>query len=320
MMSKKALMATAVLVVGCYNGMDGSDYEEQRQAEAEEIVENLALAGFPRDEIGVLEDGTVYVGSDAGRFHAIAPDGRVRWKLEVDGEADSSAAIAPDGNVVFAAGRSVYAVRPRGDVAWRFEAKGKVFAAPAIGDDGTVFVGSQDDRLYAISSAGVQRWALALGADVDGGPVVGATGEIYVGTDAGDVVRVTPDGVVAWRAALGGYVRGPLALARNGDVLAGVYGPTPRMARVSPAGAVVGEFGIQGTGAKEFGVHGGALEDPDGVLYFGTQDDHVYAVDGEGTVLFTLAARADVDAPLSILSDGTLLVASEAGEVTFVLP
>ncbi|MCB9718816.1 MAG: pre-peptidase C-terminal domain-containing protein [Myxococcales bacterium] len=65
MMSKKALMATAVLVVGCYNGMDGSDYEEQRQAEAEEIVENLALAGFPRDEIGVLEDGTVYVGSDA---------------------------------------------------------------------------------------------------------------------------------------------------------------------------------------------------------------------------------------------------------------
>lgn len=65
MVNKTAFIATAALVVGCYSGMDDSEVESQRRAEIDEIVENLGLAGFPRYEIGVLEDGTVYVGQDA---------------------------------------------------------------------------------------------------------------------------------------------------------------------------------------------------------------------------------------------------------------
>jgi outer membrane protein assembly factor BamB len=268
----------------------------------------------------VADDGTVYAGSDAKKLTALAPNGAVLWRLEVDGEADSGPALARDGTVVFAAGSSVMGVRRGGDVAWRFSAKGKIFTAPAITDEGLVIVGSQDDHVHAIGPGGVLAWSVDLGADVDGAAVIGDDGAIYVGTDKDEVVRLDGHGKVAWRAKVGGYVRGVLSLARNGDVLAGTYGPVPRLVRIAPGGTIRGAFAVKGTGAREFGIHGGPLEDAEGTLFFGAQDDAAYAIDAEGAVRWRFETGADVDAPLSMLSDGSLVVASEDGTITMLLP
>ena len=185
--------------------------------------------------------------------------------------------------VVFAAGATVYAVRPGGDVDWRFEAKGKVFTAPALADDGSVLFGSQDHHVYALSPQGALAWSVDLGADVDGAPAIADDGAIVVGTDAGEVVRLRgSSGEVLSRAQVGGFVRGTLSIARNGDTLAGVYGPAPRVVRVAPDGTVRASFAIQGTGAREFGVHGGPLEDARGAIFFGAQDDDVHALGPDG--------------------------------------
>jgi outer membrane protein assembly factor BamB len=263
----------------------------------------------------VAEDGTVYVGSDAGAFFALSPAGHVKWKLETKGEADTGAVFLPDGNVVFAAGSEVFGVRPSGDVAWRFAAKGKIFAAPAVTDAGLVIFGSQDDHAYALTAAGLLAWAADLGGDVDGAPALGDDGGIFVGCDTGEVVRLGARGEIVWRTAVGGFVRGTLSVARNGDVLAGVYGPTPRQVRLTPDGALRGAFGVQGTGAAEFGVHGGALEDDAGTLVFGAQDDRVYAVGADGGLRWDFRTEADVDAPVTLLSDGTLLLGSDDGSL-----
>ncbi len=226
----------------------------------------------------VADDGTIYAGSDAKKLLALSPDGHTRWSLDAEDEVDTAPVLAPDGTVVFAAGRKVWGVTPLGYVRWRFAAKRKVFAGPAVGADGRVFVGSQDHHVYALTPEGGPAWSVDLGADVDGAPVVADDGAVYVGTDGGEVVRFDPaDGRVVWRASLGGYVRGTLSLTRAGGVLAGVYGPAPREVMLDAAdGAVLLSFPIQGTGAREFGVHGGALEDGAGLLLFGAQDDDVY--------------------------------------------
>jgi outer membrane protein assembly factor BamB len=270
----------------------------------------------------VADDGTIYAGHDGGRFVAISPEGKVRWSLDTDGDADSGPAIASDGSIVFAAGHTVYGVTAAGHVRWRFAAKRKVFASPAIGSQGRIFFGSQDHHAYALSPEGRLVWSVDLGADVDGAPAIDDHGAVFVGTDGDDVVRLDPDdGHVVWRSALGGYVRGTLAIARNGDVLAGVYGPRPRAVRLRPEdGGLRGDLAIQGTGAREFGVHGGALEDAAGTLVFGAQDDAVYAVDAKGHLLWRFVTGGDVDAPATLLTDGTLVLGSDDGLVRALRP
>jgi outer membrane protein assembly factor BamB len=125
-----------------------------------------------------------------------------------------------------------------------------------------------------------------------------------------------PSGAVAWRSPVGGFVRGALAVARNGDPLVGVYGPTPRVVRLAADGGQPrGSFPVPGTGAREFGVHGGPLEDDEGTLFFGAQDDTVYAVDVRGEERWRFATGGDVDAPVTLLSDGTLVAGSDDGFV-----
>ncbi|HXN32202.1 MAG TPA: PQQ-binding-like beta-propeller repeat protein [Polyangiaceae bacterium] len=265
----------------------------------------------------VAHDGTIYVGSDSKRLLAVSPEGKIKWSLETEGDADTGPVIASDEIVVFAAGRTVYGVTPFGHVTWRFTAKRKVFSSPAIGRGGRVFFGSQDHRAYALTEQGVLAWSVDLGADIDGAPAVGDDGAVFVGTDGDEIVRLDPDGgAIIWRSNVGGYVRGTLSVARGGDVLAGVYGPTPREVRLRPGdGSVVGQFAIQGTGAREFGVHGGALEDETGMLLFGAQDDDVYAVGETGDLLWRFSTGGDVDAPVTLLTDGSVVVGSDDGHV-----
>lgn len=264
-------------------------------------------------------DGTIYAGSDAKKLLAVSAEGKVRWSLDTEDEADTGCALAPDGSIVFAAGRRVYGVSPQGWVRFRFAARRKVFTAPAIAPDGHIFFGSQDHHAYALTPQGGLLWSVDLGADVDGAPAIGDDGAVYFGTDGGEVIGVDTGGRIAWRAKLGGFVRGTLSIARNGDVLAGVYGPTPGQVRLRAAdGVASGEFRIQGTGAREFGVHGGALEDDAGVLVFGAQDDTVVAIDAGGHLRWRFTTRADVDAPVTLLEDGALIVASDDGNVTML--
>jgi outer membrane protein assembly factor BamB len=267
----------------------------------------------------VAPGGTIYVGSDAKRFYAVTPQGSIAWKLETNGEADTGAVLSHD-LVVFAAGPSVFAVRPGGDVAWRFDAKRKIFTAPAVTAAGVIVVGSQDHHVYALTPAGALAWSVDLGADVDGAPAIADDGTVVVGTDAGEVVRLSASGDVVSRAQVGGYVRGTLSIARSGDALAGVYGPTPRVVRVSPDGAVRGELAVQGTGSRELGVHGGPLEDASGALFFGAQDDLVHALGPGGAWAWTLPTGGDVDAPVTLLSNGSLVAASDDGNVYLIQP
>jgi outer membrane protein assembly factor BamB len=281
---------------------------------------SVSLGGRAYATPCVADDGTVYVGSDAGRFFAVTADGRVRWTLETGSDADTGAVIAKDGSILFASGSRVFSVLQNGDIAWRFQAKQKVFTAPAITDDERIIFGSQDGHVYALSSKGELSWSTDLGRDADGAAAIGDDGAIFVGTDAGEVVRLDSTGSVVWRANVGGFVRGTLSLARNGDVLAGVYGPSPREVRVTPDGEVRGSFPIAGTGARDFGVHGGALEDAELTLVFGAQDDAVYAVDARGELLWRWATGGDVDAPVTLLSDGTLVVPSDDAHIYALAP
>jgi outer membrane protein assembly factor BamB len=259
----------------------------------------------------------IFLGSDAHKFFGMTREGVIRFRLETNGDVDTGAVPTPWGAVVFASGRVLYASKPDGTLFWRMQARKKMYSSPAVGDDGTVYVGSQDHYFYAVTPDGKIRWRVDLGGDVDSSPAVQDDGTIVVGSDKGDVVALAPEnGEVRWSAAVGGFVRGAMSLGRDGTVYTGTYGPTPRLVALEPSrGALRFRFPIAGTGASEFGIHGGPVEDAAGRLYFGAQDDHAYCLTAEGTVVWKLRTGGDVDAPLVITPKGLLLIGSDDGKL-----
>lgn len=259
----------------------------------------------------------VFLGTDDDRFVGMSSTGNVLWSLATDGDADTAATPTPDHGIVFASQDTLYFVRKDGTVVWRVKAKRKVFSSPAVAEDGTVYVGAQDNRLYGIRRTGTVRFAVDLGDDVDCSPAIDDDGTVFVGTDGGTVVALDgQSGKQVWRTPVGGHVRGGLTVKRSHDVVAGVYGRSPRVVCLrGDSGELLWSFAVPGTGAREFGVHGSPVEDADGNLYFGAQDDAVYGLAANGELRWKLATGGDVDAPIVLIADGVLLAASDDGKL-----
>jgi outer membrane protein assembly factor BamB len=264
----------------------------------------------------LVHDDALFVGSDVHKFFGLTPGGSIRFRLDADSDVDTGPAPTPWGGIVFAGGKVVYASKPDGTVLWRMHAKRKVYSSPAVADDGTVYVGSQDHHLYAVAPDGNVRWRVDLGADIDSAPAIEDDGTVVVGSDKGEVVALDPTGDVKWHTDVGGFVRGAMSVARDGTVLAGTYGPTPALVALDPAnGRQRFRFAIAGTGAPEFGIHGGPVEDAKGRLYFGAQDDNAYCLSADGALVWKFKTGGDVDAALVITPHGTLLVGSDDGKL-----
>lgn len=263
----------------------------------------------------------VVFGRDGGAVVAVGLDGAPKWKLETEQDCDVPVLDLPDGGFVAACGRQLVSLRHDGTLRAEAQLPKKVFSVPA-GTADRVVLGAQDGHVRALSlPLLLPLWDTALGADVDGGIALDDDGTVFAGTDGGDVVKLDAQGAVVWRTHVGHFVRGALSVARNGDVLAGAMGPEPALVRLrGDTGEVRFRAATRGTGANEFGIRGGALEDDAGRLYFGAQDDSVYALAPDGRLLFRHEMQGDVDAPLTLLPDGRLLIAAEDGAVVCLAP
>ena len=267
----------------------------------------------------LLVDDVVYLGVDGGALVALdAEKLTVRFRVPTEGDVDSAILPASDDVIVAAAGRGLIAVDPHGTIAFRVREKQKVYGAPCLAPGGTIVFGAQDDAIVGVGLDGHERFRVAAGGDVDAGCAVGDDGTIYVGDDGREVLALAPDdGRVLFRHETPGYVRGALSVARDGAVLVSTYGKTPSvLALDGKDGHELFRFSIRGTGTEEFGIHGAPLEDRDGLLVFGAQDDFVYGLDPQGGLVFHVQASGDVDQAIVLIDDGLLVVGASDGVLT----
>lgn len=268
-------------------------------------------------------ENSIYVGVDAGKnkgkLFAINPQtGAIRWRYEVEGDADTSPVALP-GNVktiVFSAAKATYALRTDGTVVWRYKHKRKVYSSTTLTHDGSIVFGGQDDHITALSAAGDLRWRTNMGSDCDA-TAVASQAAIFVGCDNGEVASLrSSDGHILWKKQLSGPIRGPLSLTRSGHVLVSTYGPTPSVyALASDDGAELWHYAIRGTGAKEFGIHGAPIEDAAGSLLFGAQDDHLYLLNTEGRLRWSIKLGGDIDNTVILAADRVAYVGCEDGKL-----
>jgi outer membrane protein assembly factor BamB len=168
---------------------------------------------------------------------------------------------------------------------WAFATNGAIVSSPAVAG-GVVYVGSADGGLYAVeAAAGKLRWRFDAHGDVNSSPAV----------DGNTVYVVSLDGnLYAVDAATG---RQRWAFATQGEhrfTAAGVLGARPS-AEIMP---------------DPWDFYLSSPTVVTGVVYFGSGDGHIYAVDARTGTLRWSFKTGDVVHSSPTISDGTLYAGS----------
>lgn len=175
---------------------------------------------------------------------------------------------------------------PRLDaLAWKFKTGGRVISSPLVVGD-VVFVGSTDGSLYAVNKLdGTQRWKFETRGPVSSSPAF-HNGVVYVASLDGNVYAVgAADGKVRWTFATKGERR---------FTAPGIHGAIPRTERMP----------------DPFDVFLSSPMIANGVVFIGSGDQHVYALDAGTGALRWSFATGDVVHASPALADGVVYIGS----------
>ena len=233
----------------------------------------------------MIVDGTVFVGSGDGGFHAVdAATGARKWRFEAGERVRNGAAVHGE-RVLFGSGGLVFALeRGSGREAWRHDVGAAVDATPVVAGD-HVLVGNRGGGLYALSVAdGTLVWRLYFwGSWVESTPIV-VDDVIYIGSsDLRRISAIELDGRVRWRTDVYGWSWGTPTVV--GDrIYVGVAGGTPyfipHVASLTAldrrSGQIVWRFPLPEVGgAHQWGIAGSPVL-AGGTLVVATLDGSLY--------------------------------------------
>jgi outer membrane protein assembly factor BamB len=252
----------------------------------------------------IAADGTIYAGAGwqylakDRHLHALRPDGTLKWSLEGDDGFFSSPAIGPDGTIYIGCLHgNLHAIEDRGSegrLKWETYL-GAFFSlsSPTVGSDGTIYVGSPSFQFYAIDPDGTVRWSWWTESCVISSPAVDDGGTIYIGSKDHRLYAFDPFGQgVKWSFAAGEFYDGHLAdsspaIGPDGTIY---FGTDPYGASGQDPVTVRDNFWalrpdgtLKWTFETEDGVESSPAIGPDGTIYFGSYDHHLYAVTDAGT-------------------------------------
>jgi outer membrane protein assembly factor BamB len=292
----------------------GSDDDKLYALNPDDGTEQWAYetGGPVQSSPAVDSDGTIYVGSDDNKLHAVNPDGTGKWTYETGDTVRSSPVVGSDGTVYVGSDDSrVYAINPDGSLKWEFLTGGPISTSLVIAPDGTIYVGSTDGKLYALDSAnGSEKsgWPFVTGGTINSNPVIG-TAVIYVGSADGKFYAINPDGSLKWAVTIGENISSYPVIGPDGIIYLGCE--DNKIYAINPA---------DGTEKWSFETGGPINSAPvigeDGLIYVGSTDNKLYAVDSEdGGREWAFATDGDISSSPVLDSDGNLYVGSNDSRI-----
>ncbi|MCZ7545401.1 MAG: serine/threonine-protein kinase [Anaerolineae bacterium] len=194
------------------------------------------------------------------------------WRFRCEDEVTSSPVVANGSVYVGCYDNGLYCLNASdGSFNWRYATDGSVASSPAVDDD-VVYFGSADHNLYAVNSRnGRIVWTFPTQGAVYSSPRV-ALGHVFIGSEDTHLYAIkTANGRQAWRAGATGPVRSTAFVTdervyfgcESGDFFA-----------TDLAGVIKWRFKARRAVTSSPLVH-------EKVVFFGSLDWHVYAVDAE---------------------------------------
>lgn len=186
------------------------------------------------------------------------------------------------------------------------QAAGAIAAMPVVLEGGDLVVASLSGALVRLSPAGEVRWKIDLGDRLYASPLL-LGDRVVVGSDADRVVAVrVRDGRIVWQVLVESDADTAPVEAPDGSI---VIAAGTSLYALRPNGSV--RFRVRAR-RKIFGSP--AIGD-DGTIYFGAQDDHLYAIAPAGARLWGRDLGADVDCAPLVGEGGMVYVGTDGGAV-----
>ena len=205
-------------------------------------------------------------------------------------------AIGPNGNIYISnrtdiTGYFVTAYEQDGTKAWDFPVVDQPLYNPGVDPiSGVIYSDIAGNLIVAINPDGSEKWNLDIEADIPSSPIVGSDGTVYVGGNQsslpgtnGSVYAITDNGnsgSINWRYhTVGSNVTTP-ALSMDESVVYAAGGtPDSNLYAINTS-----------TGTADWiysapdAINGGPTVDPiDGTIYFGCNNNRVYAINPDGS-------------------------------------
>jgi outer membrane protein assembly factor BamB len=170
-------------------------------------------------------------------------------------------------------------------VRWTFPTGGSIVSSPVL-LDGVIFFGSNDNNVYAVAAdSGRQLWAHATGGPVAATPAI-AGGLVYVGSYDGRFYALdAKTGAARWKFRTGGERRFEAK---------GVHGLQPHTQTI----------------ADPYDLYLSSPVVANGIVYFGSGDGNVYALDAATGAARWKFATGDVVHASPVFADGVVYVGS----------
>lgn len=170
-------------------------------------------------------------------------------------------------------------------LAWKFKTAGRVISTPLVVGD-VVYVGSTDGSLYAINRAdGTQRWKFDTKGAIASSPAY-SQGFVYIASNDGIVYAVLAEtGQSKWTFATKGERR---------FTAPGIHGALPRSERMP----------------DPFDVFTSSPAIANGMLFIGSGDQNVYALDAHTGALRWTFNTGDVVHASPAVSNGVVVIGS----------
>ncbi|MCX6355180.1 MAG: PQQ-binding-like beta-propeller repeat protein [Candidatus Aureabacteria bacterium] len=266
-------------------------------------------------------DGTIYFGAGAGdnTISALSFEGGLLWSYRTGNGVQGTCALSSGGSICGSSGsiycgsndNRFYALTRMGSFVWSYRTEGANDAPPSEGDDGTIYFGSTGNRFYAVSNGGSLKWSYATGGAIHGCASLGDQGDIYFGALDHRIYSVRSAGSLLWsycfEVSLVTGLEGGVVIGSDGALYFGTTSIVTALTAMESSGTVRWTYYTDdsyGTPALSNG----------GTIYFGSDDNEMWALNSHGTLQWSYSTGDDVrNGTAAIGSDGMVYAASRDG-------
>lgn len=256
------------------------------------------------------------VGAGAATTVSNVPPEGFRWIAKLPAAVVGTPALDFDSTMLYVGthNRRFYALDTEtGDTNWILKLPAVPTSSPTVDDDGLIYVGCADGVLYRISvdAEGIPHLSERDGADPPfhpylGGkiasPAIGDDGTVYAGGTANHLYALRSDSSKLWVHTASNDVATPVIADAAVFVVSGS----------KVLGLGIDDGVVTSTFNPFVAIHSIPALAGDGTLYFGANDERVYALNAGGTTnIWRFKTSKDVNSSPAVGADGSIYIASD---------